>query len=175
MYLMIHSALKRLTAVALSALLLCTSLHAQQRVTLSGTVVDALGPVIAAGVVQVGTTNGTITDVDGTFFINVPAGSTVEISALGYLPQQIVVNETKTVTITLEEDNFQLEETVVVGYGVQKKSDLTGAISSVKTQDLEARTITQPGPAGQNGRRAGNELIGPSGCQSHHPHPWYFL
>ena len=161
MYLMIHSALKRLTAVALSALLLCTSLHAQQRVTLSGTVVDALGPVIAAGVVQVGTTNGTITDVDGTFFINVPAGSTVEISALGYLPQQIVVNETKTVTITLEEDNFQLEETVVVGYGVQKKSDLTGAISSVKTQDLEARTITTASQALQ-GKTAGVQVMNSS-------------
>ena len=78
---MIPSAFKRLMAVALSALLLCTSLHAQQRVTLSGTVVDALGPVISAGVVQVGSTNGTVTDMDGHFTITVPAGSTVEISA----------------------------------------------------------------------------------------------
>ena len=110
-YPMISSAFKRLTALVLSALLLCTSLHAQQRVTLSGTVVDALGPVISAGVVQLGTTNGTVTDMDGHFSITVPAGSTVEISALGYLPQQLVVNQTKTVTIQLEEDNLQLEET----------------------------------------------------------------
>jgi len=158
---MIPSAFKRLTAVILSALLLCTSLHAQQRVTLSGTVVDALGPVISAGVVQVGTNNGTVTDMDGHFTLTVPAGSTVEISTLGYLPQQIVVNESKTVTITLEEDNLQLEETVVVGYGVQKKSDLTGAISSVKAQDLEARTITDASQALQ-GKTAGVQVMNSS-------------
>ena len=161
MYRMIHSSFKRLTGVILSALLLCTSLHAQQRVVLSGTVVDALGPVISAGVVQVGTTNGTVTDMDGRFTLSVPAGSTVEISTLGYLPQQIVVNESKTVTITLEEDNLQLEETVVVGYGVQKKSDLTGAISSVKSQDLEARTITTASQALQ-GKTAGVQVMNSS-------------
>ena len=161
MYPMISSAFKRLTVLALSALLLCTSLHAQQRVTLSGTVVDALGPVISAGVVQLGTTNGTVTDMDGQFSITVPAGATVEISALGYLPQQLVVNETKTVTIQLEEDNLQLEETVVVGYGVQKKSDLTGAISSVKAQDLEARTITDASQALQ-GKTAGVQVMNSS-------------
>ena len=161
MYPMISSAFKRLTALVLSALLLCTSLHAQQRVTLSGTVVDALGPVISAGVVQLGTTNGTVTDMDGHFSITVPAGSTVEISALGYLPQQLVVNQTKTVTIQLEEDNLQLEETVVVGYGVQKKSDLTGAISSVKAQDLEARTITDASQALQ-GKTAGVQVMNSS-------------
>ena len=161
MYPMISSAFKRLTAAMLSVLLLGTALHAQQRVTLSGTVVDALGPVISAGVVQLGTSNGTVTDMDGHFSITVPAGSTVEFSALGYLPQQVVVNETKTVTILLEEDNLQLEETVVVGYGVQKKSDLTGAISSVKSQDLEARTITTASQALQ-GKTAGVQVMNSS-------------
>jgi len=158
---MIHSAFKRLTVFVLSALLFCPALRAQQRVTLSGTVVDALGPVISVGVVQQGTTNGTVTDMDGHFSITVPAGSTVEFSALGYLPQQFVVNESKTVTITLEEDNLQLEETVVVGYGVQKKSDLTGAISSVKSQDLEARTITDASQALQ-GKTAGVQVMNSS-------------
>ncbi len=158
---MIPSALKKLTAFALSVLLLVPSLQAQQKVTLSGNVVDALGPVIAAGVVQQGTTNGTVTDADGHFSLTVPAGATVEISAMGYLAQQIVVNESKTVTITLEEDNFQLEETVVVGYGVQKKSDLTGAISSVKAQDLEARTITDASQALQ-GKTAGVQVMNSS-------------
>ena len=158
---MIPSALKKLTAFALSVLLLAPSLQAQQKVTLSGTVVDALGPVIAAGVVQQGTTNGTVTDADGHFSLTVPSGATVEISAMGYLAQQIVVNASQTVTVTLEEDNFQLEETVVVGYGVQKKSDLTGAISSVKAQDLEARTITDASQALQ-GKTAGVQVMNSS-------------
>jgi TonB-linked SusC/RagA family outer membrane protein len=158
---MIPSALKKLTAFALSVLLLVPSLQAQQKVTLSGTVVDALGPVIAAGVVQQGTTNGTVTDADGHFSLTVPSGATVEISAMGYLAQQIVVNASQTVTVTLEEDNFQLEETVVVGYGVQKKSDLTGAISSVKAQDLEARTITDASQALQ-GKTAGVQVMNSS-------------
>lgn len=161
MYPMIPSALKKLTAFALSVLLLVPSLQAQQKVTLSGTVVDALGPVIAAGVVQQGTTNGTVTDADGHFSLTVPSGATVEISAMGYLAQQIVVNASQTVTVTLEEDNFQLEETVVVGYGVQKKSDLTGAISSVKAQDLEARTITDASQALQ-GKTAGIQVMNSS-------------
>lgn len=161
MYPMIPSALKKLTAFALSVLLLVPSLQAQQKVTLSGTVVDALGPVIAAGVVQQGTTNGTVTDADGHFSLTVPSGATVEISAMGYLAQQIVVNASQTVTVTLEEDNFQLEETVVVGYGVQKKSDLTGAISSVKAQDLEARTITDASQALQ-GKTAGVQVMNSS-------------
>ncbi len=158
---MIQQALKKLAVTVLSALLLCSPLFAQQRVTLSGTVEDAMGPVIAVGVIQQGTTNGTVTDIDGSFSISVPAGSTVEFSALGYISQTLVVNETSTVKIFLEEDNLQLQESVVVGYGVQKKSDLTGAISSVKSQDLEARTITDASQALQ-GKTAGVQVMNSS-------------
>ena len=150
-----------MTAFLLSMLLYLPALQAQQRVTLSGTVVDQLGPVAGVGIVQQGTTNGTATDLDGHFSITVPAGVTVEFYALGYMPQQKVVNKTETVTITLDEDNLQLEETVVVGYGVQKKSDLTGAISQVKSQDLEARTITSATQALQ-GKTAGVQVMSSS-------------
>ena len=158
LYRMIPSALKRLAAVTLPALLLCTLLHAQQRVTLSGTVVDAQGPVVGVGVVQQGTVNGTATDLDGRFSITVTAGATVEFYALGYMPKQLVADKTAEITVVLDEDNLQLEETVVVGYGVQKKSDLTGAISQVKSQDLEARTITSASQALQ-GKTSGVQVM----------------
>jgi len=158
---MIPLALRRLVAVVLSVLLVVPMAHAQQTVTLSGTVVDAQGPVAGVGVVQQGTINGTATDLDGLFSITVPEGATVEFYALGYLPKHIIVNKTQNLTITLEEDNLQLEETVVVGYGIQKKSDLTGAISQVKSQDLEARTVTSAGQALQ-GKTAGVQVMNSS-------------
>lgn len=158
---MIPLALRRLVAVVLSVLLVVPMAHAQQTVTLSGTVVDAQGPVAGVGVVQHGTINGTATDLDGLFSITVPEGATVEFYALGYLPKHIIVNKTQNLTITLEEDNLQLEETVVVGYGIQKKSDLTGAISQVKSQDLEARTVTSAGQALQ-GKTAGVQVMNSS-------------
>lgn len=155
------SILKKLTCLALSLLLWIPAMRAQQRVTLSGTVVDNMGKVSGVGVVQAGTSNGTTTDENGSFSLTVPSGATIEFSAMGYISQKIVVDKSQKVTITLEEDSYQLEETVVVGYGVQKKSDLTGAISSVKTQDLEARTITSASQALQ-GKTAGVQVMSSS-------------
>lgn len=155
------SILKKLTCLALSLLLWIPAMRAQQRVTLSGTVVDNMGKVSGVGVVQAGTSNGTTTDENGSFSLTVPSGATIEFSAMGYISQKMVVDKSKKVTITLEEDSYQLEETVVVGYGVQKKSDLTGAISSVKTQDLEARTITSASQALQ-GKTAGVQVMSSS-------------
>jgi len=149
-----NSVLRKLAAIMLSVLI-GLPLSAQQRVTVSGQVVDDQNePLIAVGVVQQGTTNGVITDLDGKYSITVPAGATIVFSSVGYVTQEIVANTTSTVNIVLATDNLMIEETVVVGYGVQKKSDVTGAISQVKAEDIANRTITSPEAALQ-GKTAG--------------------
>ena len=153
-----NSVLRRLTAAALS-LLLGWTLSAQQRVTISGTVVDDQGePMIAAGVVQKGTTNGTITDLEGNYTLMVPAGAIIEFSSVGYVTQEVVAAQSGTINVTLETDTQMIEETVVVGYGVQRKSDVTGSISQVKSEDIENRTITSPESALQ-GKTAGVQVV----------------
>ena len=149
-----NSVLRKLAALMLSVLI-GLPLSAQQRVTVSGQVVDDQNePLIAVGVVQQGTTNGVITDLDGKYSITVPAGATIVFSSVGFVTQEIVANTTSTVNIVLATDNLMIEETVVVGYGVQKKSDVTGAISQVKAEDIANRTITSPEAALQ-GKTAG--------------------
>ena len=149
-----NSVLRKMAALTLS-ILIGLPLFAQQRVTISGRVVDDQNePLIAVGVVQRGTTNGVITDLDGNYSIAVPAGATIQFSSVGYVTQEIVATTTTTVNITLATDNLMIEETVVVGYGVQKKSDVTGAISQVKAEDIANRTITSPEAALQ-GKTAG--------------------
>lgn len=130
--------------LAASVLLLLTGLglSAQNR-TVSGKVLDAEGlPVPGAGVVLEGTASGTVTDVDGTFSLQVPARDVVLVfSSLGYMTQNVTVTAAQgTVNVTLSEDNMTIEETVVVGYGTQKKVNLTGAITSVESKQLENRT-----------------------------------
>ena len=149
-----NSVLRKMAALTLS-ILIGLPLFAQQRVTISGRVVDDQNePLIAVGVVQRGTTNGVITDLDGNYSITVPAGATIQFSSVGYVTQEIVATTTTTVNITLATDNLMIEETVVVGYGVQKKSAVTGAISQVKAEDIANRTITSPEAALQ-GKTAG--------------------
>lgn len=133
----------RLKSVMITAMMLvfATVSFAQNRI--SGKVVDESGlAVIGAGVVQKGTTNGVVTDPDGNFTINVNEGSILEVSCLNYhTKEQAAANG---MTVVLSESTEALDEIVVVGYGVQKKSDLTGAISSVKENDLNARSVTSP-------------------------------
>ena len=151
------SVLRKLAALGLS-LLVGWSLSAQQRVTLSGQVVDDGGePMIGVGVVQQGTTNGVITDLDGNYAITVPAGATVVFSSVGYVTQEVVATSTRTLNIVMPTDTQMIEETVVVGYGVQRKSDVTGAISQVKEEDIQNRTITSPESALQ-GKTAGVQV-----------------
>ena len=118
-------------------------LHAQSR-GVSGTVLDAQNyPVIGAAVMLAGGGNvGTVTDLDGAFQIDVPSGEVVlEVTCLGYTTKTVTVPDTQsTLTIILEEDSMMIEETVVVGYGTQKKVNLTGAISTVASEDLENRS-----------------------------------
>ena len=94
---------------------------------ITGTVVDAMGPVIGASVVEKGTTNGTVTDFDGNFSLNVNPGATIVVSFIGFETQEIKVGNQTDFQITMKDDNAVLEEVVVVGYGVQKKKLVTGA------------------------------------------------
>lgn len=105
---------------------------------MTGNVKDALGEyIIGASVLVKGTTNGTITDIDGNFSVSgVEKGSVLEISYIGYVSQSITINDEKPLLIILKEDSETLEEVVVVGYGVQKKANLTGAVTSMKSDEL---------------------------------------
>ena len=110
----------------------------------SGVVVDSAGePVIGAGVVIEGSTNGTITDVDGRWELVVPSTTTkIVISSLGYKEQVVAAGSASARTVTLHEDSQMLQETVVVGYGVQKKVNLTGAVAMVNSEEMNARPIS---------------------------------
>ena len=110
---------------------------------ITGTVVDAQGPVIGASIMEKGTSNGAITDFDGNFSLSVKPGATIVISYIGYETQEIKVGDQSTFNITLKDDNAVLEEVVVVGYGVQKKKLVTGATVEVKGEDIAKLNTTQ--------------------------------
>ena len=150
-------------SLAILALSISTAVAAfAQNVTVTGRVVDEQDePMIAAGVVQKGTTNGTTTDLDGQFRLVVPKGATVVFSTIGYLQEERVIDQDMTLEIKMMPDNQMIEETVVVGYGVQKKSDVTGSISQVKSEDIQNRTITSPESALQ-GKTAGVQVFSSS-------------
>ena len=108
----------------------------------TGTIVDPSGmPVIGANVMVKGTTNGTITDMDGKFSLEVEEGATLQISYIGYANQEIKVGNQKTLSIALKEDAEALDEVVVVGFGTQKKVNLTGAVSNVTSEAFENRSV----------------------------------
>ena len=125
--------------VLLSAAILAgigTASLSAQNTEIRGTVVDETGNgVIGAGVIQSGTTNGTTTDLDGHFSITVPQGSTLSFSCIGYVSQELPA--TQDMRVVLATDNLMLEETIVVGYGVQKKSVVTASIASVSSESLD--------------------------------------
>ena len=128
----------------LLASLTSTTVLAQGGYQVKGVVVDALGPVIGAAVVQQGTTNGTSTGMDGDFVLNVPNGDVlIEISCIGYATQVFKASEVPG-TITLSEDTHFLDEVVVIGYGTVKKSDLTGSVSTVKADEINKGVVTSP-------------------------------
>lgn len=128
----------RSTLTLLCLMFLCTLNAVAQQLNVTGSVKDALGEyIIGASVLVKGTTNGTITDIDGNFSVSgVEKGSVLEISYIGYVSQSITINDEKPLQIILKEDSETLEEVVVVGYGVQKKANLTGAVTSMKSDEL---------------------------------------
>lgn len=114
----------------------------QATVTINGKIEDQSGPVAGASIVEKGTTNGTISDIDGNFQLNVSSKSILVVSFIGYVEQQIPVGSQRDFHIRLKEDAKQLEEVVVVGYGTQKKVNLSGSISTINVSDLaESRPI----------------------------------
>lgn len=164
-----QAARKRLAAMALF-LLICLpfSLAQAQTVKVTGKVTDNLNePMIGVSIVEKGTTNGCITDIDGNYTLNVNQGATIIFSYIGYITQekQAVAG---VMNIVLKEDSETLDEVVVVGYGVQKKSSVTGAISQVKAEDMQNRTISDASQALQ-GKTAGVQLITTSAAPGSSP------
>ncbi|WP_455609254.1 SusC/RagA family TonB-linked outer membrane protein [Bacteroides rodentium] len=128
-----------------------------QNITVKGTVKDAFGPVIGASVVQKGTSNGIVTDMNGNFTLNVPSNSTILVSFIGYKTQEIAVAGKKQIDVTLKEDTELLDEVVVVGYGQMKRSDLTGSVVSVSEDAIKKSVVTSVDQALQ-GRAAGVQV-----------------
>lgn len=117
----------------------------QQTKKISGKVTDPNGETIpGANVVVKGTTNGTITDGDGQFTLDVPANATLKISYIGYMEQEVSVGSKSVLSIILKEDSQALDEVVVVGFGTQKKLNLTGAVSAVSGEDMAKRPVVNP-------------------------------
>jgi TonB-linked SusC/RagA family outer membrane protein len=115
----------------------------QQGRRITGAVVDEKGePVIGANIVEKGVTvNGTITDADGKFSLAVADGAVLQVSYIGYIPREITVGNQTSLQITLSEDARALEEVVVVGYGTQRKGNLTGSISTVKAEEVTVAPV----------------------------------
>ena len=152
--------MKRKLVLFLLLALLAFPIWAQQ-IEVKGQIVDDLNmPMIGVSILEKGTSNGTITDIDGNYTVTVSPNATLVFSYIGYLTQEKTA-VAGIMNITMHEDNQTLDEVVVVGSGVQKKSDLTGAISSVKTADIENRTITRAEEALQ-GKTAGVQLVSTS-------------
>ncbi len=135
-----------------------------QTLTVTGVVMaqDEPDPVIGANVMVKGTTSGTITDVDGNFTIQAKAGDVLQVSFMGYKPFEVKVTNAGPIRVTLVPDNVQLQEVVAIGYGTMKKSDLTGAVTSVKSEDLLKAPVSGLDQALQ-GRAAGVTVTSESG------------
>ncbi|WP_286833447.1 SusC/RagA family TonB-linked outer membrane protein [Sphingobacterium sp. UBA7038] len=160
--------MKRLVALALLFLIGIPYLLAQSQIKVSGKVLKGnKEALIGVSVVEKGTVNGTKTGTNGEYSLSVKQGSTLVYSYLGYVPQEKpAINET--INITLLEETRVLDETVVVGYGIQRKSSVTGAISQVKSEDIRNRTISNA-PAALQGKTAGVQVIQTSAAPGSSP------
>ena len=146
----------------LAMLFLSFSLMAQTR-SVSGTVVDNVGPVVGASVIEKGTQNGITTDLDGKWTLSVPQGATLVFSSIGYKDVEIVVGSQNVYNVTLEEDKMLLDEVVVVGYGTMKRSDLSGASVSMNEESLKGSIVSSLDQTLQ-GRAAGVQAVTTSGA-----------
>ena len=146
----------------LAMLFLSFSLMAQTR-SVSGTVVDNVGPVVGASVIEKGTQNGITTDLDGKWSLNVPQGATLVFTSIGYKDVEIVVGSQNVYNVTLEEDRMLLDEVVVVGYGTMKRSDLSGASVSMSEESLKGSIVSSLDQTLQ-GRAAGVQAVTTSGA-----------
>jgi len=144
--------------IFLALFALCSTVAMAQG-KISGNVTDEAGnPVIGASVIVKGTSTGSVTDFDGNFEIsNVKSDATLVISYIGYVTQEVALNGRSSVNVTIQEDKKVLDEVVVVGYGVQKRSDVTGAMTSVTAEDLTSRPIANA-LEGMQGKAAGVDI-----------------
>lgn len=127
----------------------------QQSISVTGTVVDQNGePLMGVNVIEKGTTNGTMTDMDGRFTLSVPGNATLQISYIGYTTEEVVVNNQTKLNITLKEDSQNLDELVVVGYGAVRKADLAGSVAVLDSKSFKDQPIVQVSDALQ-GRVSG--------------------
>lgn len=119
--------------------------YLQQNRQLTGKIIDSLGEgIIGANILEKGTTNGTITDFDGNFQLeNVKPNATLVVTYVGFITQEIIVKDKNYIEVTLKEDLQSLDEVVVVGYGTQKKANLTGSVASVSVNELGKRQVGQ--------------------------------
>lgn len=144
--------------VCLIGMLLPMCMFAQQ-ITVQGVVKDQTGEtVIGASVMEKGTTNGTITGIDGDFSLNMFPNGTLVVSFVGYKTQEVQVKGQKQLQVVLSEDAEMLDEVVVIGYGTMKKSDLTGAVSSIGNKDIKDSPVSNLGQAIQ-GKISGVQIV----------------
>ena len=144
--------------VCLIEMLLPMCMFAQQ-ITVQGVVKDQTGEtVIGASVMEKGTTNGTITGIDGDFSLNMSSNGTLVVSFVGYKTQEVQVKGQKQLQVVLSEDAEMLDEVVVIGYGTMKKSDLTGAVSSIGNKDIKDSPVSNLGQAIQ-GKISGVQIV----------------
>jgi TonB-linked SusC/RagA family outer membrane protein len=137
--------------------------QADNRVRITGTVTDENGePIIGANVIEKGTTNGSITDLDGKFNLEVKERAVLTVSYIGYAPREVNIGSQRTLTIRLADDSQALEEIVVVGYGVQRKSDVTGSISVATADDILANNSFNA-LEGLRGKAAGVNIFSSTG------------
>lgn len=163
-----NDAMKRLALSAVCLLMCIPFSLAQNLMKVEGRVVDDLQePMIGVSVFEKGTTNGVITDIDGNYTLSVKEGAVLVYSYIGYVTQEKKV-VSGIMNVILKEDSKALDEVVVVGYGIQKKSSVTGAISQVKAEDMQNRTISNA-PAALQGKTAGVQVIQTSAAPGSSP------
>lgn len=132
--------------LALTSLILPALFAGAQNVTVTGTVTDSISnaPLFAVNILQKGTSNGIISDINGKFVLTVPKGATLVFSYIGYNKREIVVEGTSTIAIRLQYASTRLDDLIVIGYSTQKKTDKTGAVSNVSSEELVGGVLTDP-------------------------------
>ena len=156
--------MKQKVVTFMLALLATAVLFAQSgKTVITGTVTDDIGPVTGASVMEKGTSNGTITDLDGHYTLSVKPGAVLVVSSIGYATREVAVGSQSVVNVILKEDAEFLDEVVVVGYGTMKRSDLSGASVSMKEEDLKGSIISSLDQSLQ-GRAAGVSAVQTSGA-----------
>lgn len=153
-----------------------SSITQQKQIIVKGIVKDENGePVVGANVVEKGTSNGTITDMDGNFSLSISEGSKLSITYIGYLDKDVAVSKGKTtLNIQLKEDTQALDEVVVVGYGSVKKRDLTGSVSQISSSSIQNQAVMKDPMQALQGKIAGADItMGNSpGSIFYHCDPW---